>query len=138
VFWKMGDEVPFLHKNYLIYVVSYPIFWLKIFMKKINKHIFLHQMHCHEYFSLVTYFKMLTSNFSFFVHIFIYFFYIFYFVSSFSRKLNFITPNIPIQILFISIEFLITKFITLHHFFLIFFIFKYHKIQINFKNSKKH
>ena len=85
-------------------------------------------------FSLSYLFYKLTLKFSF-LCIFLFIFSHFYFVTSFSRKLNFITTNISIPIPFISIEFPITKIISLHNFF---YIFKYHKIQINFKNSKKH
>jgi len=64
------------------------------------------------------------------MHFLFYFFSHFYFFFSFSRKLNFFTPNIPISIPLISITFLITNFTPF-----CFIIFKVTKFI--FKNSKK-
>ena len=71
------------------------------------------------------------------MHIFIYLFSHFYFVTSLSRKLNFITTNISIPIHFISIAFLITKITTLHQLLFIFILLFFSKFK-NSKNNKFH
>jgi len=83
------------------------------------------------FFSLVTCSIIQLQIFPFYVFFYLFFSHI-YFITSFSRKLNFITLNSSISIPFIFIIFLITKITTLHQLLFIFILLFFSKFKNNF------